>query len=179
MAKLAITGCTLVGFYLMARAIVHSKYGRVLQAIRDAETRVMFTGYDPLRYKLAIWVISAVMCGIALPTGYAAALARSKVHPAIWQYPVWSWWNPLLLFVRIIFNRGCCVQPAEDYHPIKTLALGRYRSQIEPALPWIEPVLQPELVRVCNSGQESFFRLTIWITLSVQTISSSPKGLGP
>ena len=63
-----------------------------------------------------------------------------------------------MLFVRIIFNRGCCVQPAEDYHPIKTLALGRYRSQIEPALPWIEPVLQPELVRVCNSGQEYFFR---------------------
>ena len=27
--------------------------------------RVMFTGYDPIRYKLTIWVISAVMCGIA------------------------------------------------------------------------------------------------------------------
>jgi len=45
--------------------IVNSPFGRVLQAIRDAESRVMFTGYDPLRYKLAIWVISAVMCGIA------------------------------------------------------------------------------------------------------------------
>ena len=31
---------------------MHSKFGRVLQAIRDAESRVMFTGYDPLRYKL-------------------------------------------------------------------------------------------------------------------------------
>ena len=51
---------------LPARALARgSKFGRVLQAIRDAETRVMFTGYDPLRYKLAIWVISAVMCGIA------------------------------------------------------------------------------------------------------------------
>ena len=37
----------------------------MLQAIRDAETRVMFTGYDPLRYKLAIWTLSAVMCGVA------------------------------------------------------------------------------------------------------------------
>jgi urea transport system permease protein len=44
---------------------VGSKYGRVLQAIRDAETRVMFSGYSPLPYKLSIWVISAVMCGIA------------------------------------------------------------------------------------------------------------------
>ena len=60
-----ITGCTLIGFFLMARAIVTSKFGRVLQAIRDAESRVMFTGYDPLKYKLAIWTLSAVMCGIA------------------------------------------------------------------------------------------------------------------
>ena len=60
-----ITGVTLVGFYLLARAIVNSKYGRVLQAIRDAETRVMFTGYNPLAYKLSIWTLSAVMCAIA------------------------------------------------------------------------------------------------------------------
>jgi urea transport system permease protein len=65
MTLFVITGCTLIGFYLMARAIVGSKFGRVLQAIRDAESRVMFTGYDPLRYKLAIWTLSAVMCGIA------------------------------------------------------------------------------------------------------------------
>jgi urea transport system permease protein len=65
MTLFVITGCTLIGFFLLARWLVNSKFGRVLQAIRDAETRVMFTGYDPLRYKLAIWVISAVMCGIA------------------------------------------------------------------------------------------------------------------
>jgi urea transport system permease protein len=65
MTLFVLTGVTLIGFFLMARWLVGSKFGRVLQAIRDAETRVMFTGYDPLRYKLAIWVISAVMCGIA------------------------------------------------------------------------------------------------------------------
>ena len=65
MTLFVITGCTLIGFFLLARGLVNSKFGRVLQAIRDAETRVMFTGYDPLKYKLAIWVISAVMCGIA------------------------------------------------------------------------------------------------------------------
>ena len=65
MVLFVITGCTLIGFYLVARAIVGSKFGRVLQAIRDAESRVMFTGYDPLRYKLAIWTFSAVMCGVA------------------------------------------------------------------------------------------------------------------
>ena len=65
MLLFVITGCTLIGMYVAARWLVRSKFGRVLQAIRDAESRVMFTGYDPLRYKLAIWVISAVMCGIA------------------------------------------------------------------------------------------------------------------
>ena len=65
MTLFVLTGLTLIGFFLMARWLVGSKFGRVLQAIRDAETRVMFTGYDPLRYKLAVWVISAVMCGIA------------------------------------------------------------------------------------------------------------------
>src|SRR6266568_279342 len=65
MLLFVITGLTLIGFFLFARWLVGSKFGRVLQAIRDAETRVMFTGYDPLRYKLSIWVISAVMCGIA------------------------------------------------------------------------------------------------------------------
>jgi urea transport system permease protein len=65
MLLFVITGLTLIVFFLLARGLVTSKFGRVLQAIRDAETRVMFTGYDPLRYKLAIWVISAVMCGIA------------------------------------------------------------------------------------------------------------------
>ncbi len=65
MVLFVLTGLVLIGFYLMARVIVTSKYGRVLQAIRDAESRVMFTGYDPNAYKLSIWTLSAVMCGVA------------------------------------------------------------------------------------------------------------------
>jgi urea transport system permease protein len=65
MVLFVLTGLTLIGFYLLGRAIVNSKFGRVLQAIRDAESRVMFTGYDPIAYKLAIWTLSAVMCGVA------------------------------------------------------------------------------------------------------------------
>ncbi len=64
-ALCVLSGLVLIGFYLMSRAIVASKYGRVLQAIRDAETRVMFTGYDPVAYKLSIWTLSAVMCAVA------------------------------------------------------------------------------------------------------------------
>ena len=65
MTLFVMTGLTLMGFFVWARWLVKSKFGRVLQAIREAESRVMFTGYNPLHYKLAIWVISAVMCAVA------------------------------------------------------------------------------------------------------------------
>src|SRR3989344_6012249 len=65
MVLFVLTGATLIGFFLMARWLVGTKFGRVLQAIRDAENRVMFCGYNPLAYKLAIWTLSAVMCAIA------------------------------------------------------------------------------------------------------------------
>ncbi len=65
MVLFVLTGLTLLGFFLFARWLVVVKFGRVLQAIRDAESRVMFSGYSPLPYKLTIWTISAVMCGVA------------------------------------------------------------------------------------------------------------------
>ncbi|EJE52139.1 urea ABC transporter, permease protein UrtC [Acidovorax sp. CF316] len=65
MLLFVLTGVALLGFFLLARWLVRSKFGRVLQAVRDAETRVMFSGYSPLPYKLTIWTISAMMCGVA------------------------------------------------------------------------------------------------------------------
>ena len=61
----AITGAALIGTLLLGRYIVTSRFGRVLAAIRDAEARVMFCGYNTVHYKLAIWTLSAVLCGIA------------------------------------------------------------------------------------------------------------------
>ena len=65
MLLFVMTGVALLAFFLLARWLVRSKFGRVLQAVRDAETRVMFSGYSPLPYKLTIWTISAMMCGVA------------------------------------------------------------------------------------------------------------------
>jgi urea transport system permease protein len=64
-ALFVTTAAALLGFLLLGRWIVMSKLGRVLTAIRDAETRVMFSGYNPLYFKLFIWTLSAVICGIA------------------------------------------------------------------------------------------------------------------
>ena len=84
MVLFVATGLTLIGCFLFARWLVASKFGRVLQAIRDAESRVMFTGYDPLRYKLTIWVISAVMCGVAgaLYVPQVGIINPSEMSPA-------------------------------------------------------------------------------------------------
>jgi urea transport system permease protein len=80
----AASGVVLIGFYLMSRAIVRSKYGRVLQAIRDAESRVMFSGYDPVAYKLSVWTLSAVMCAVAgaLYVPQVGIINPSEMSPA-------------------------------------------------------------------------------------------------
>ena len=84
MVLFVVTGLTLIGFYLMARWLVNTKFGRVLQAIRDAENRVMFCGYNPLAYKLAIWTLSAAMCAIAgaLYVPQVGIINPSEMSPA-------------------------------------------------------------------------------------------------
>jgi urea transport system permease protein len=79
-----LSGFTLLAFFMLSRWIVGSRFGRVLQAIRDAESRVMFTGYDPVAYKLAIWTLSAVMCGVAgaLYVPQVGIINPSEMSPA-------------------------------------------------------------------------------------------------
>jgi urea transport system permease protein len=60
-----VTIAALLLCYLLCRYVVASKLGRVLTAIRDAESRVMFSGYNPLEYKLFAWTLSAALCGLA------------------------------------------------------------------------------------------------------------------
>ncbi len=55
----------LAGSLLLGWKLARSKFGRVLTALRDAENRLMFCGYDPRGYKLFIWTLSAVLCGLA------------------------------------------------------------------------------------------------------------------
>ena len=93
MTLFVLTGLTLLGFYLFARWLVASKFGRVLQAIRDAETRVMFSGYNPVGYKLTVWTISAVMCGVAgaLYVPQVGIINPSEMSPAnSIEIAIWS-----------------------------------------------------------------------------------------
>lgn len=70
--------------YLACRYLVVSKLGRVLTAIRDAESRLMFCGYDTRNYKLFLWVVSAAICGLAgaLYTPQVGIINPSEMQPA-------------------------------------------------------------------------------------------------
>jgi urea transport system permease protein len=83
-ALFAITAVALLGFLALTRLIVRSKLGRVLTAIRDAETRVMFSGYNPVYFKLFVWTLSAVICGIAgaLYVPQVGIINPSEMSPA-------------------------------------------------------------------------------------------------
>ena len=61
----SISAITLVIAFLLAKAIVTSKYGKALIAVRDAESRVRFLGYRVENYKLFVWVVSAIIAGVA------------------------------------------------------------------------------------------------------------------
>lgn len=51
--------------FLLARQLVRSRYGKVLVAVRDAEDRVRFLGYDPTRVKVVAYTAAAGMAGLA------------------------------------------------------------------------------------------------------------------
>ena len=64
-ALFSISALALALAYLVSKAIVSSKYGKALIAVRDSESRVRFLGYRVENYKLFVFVVSAVMAGIA------------------------------------------------------------------------------------------------------------------
>ena len=83
-AIFAITALALIGAIFVTRYLIRSKVGRVLTAIRDSESRLMFSGYNPLGYKLFVWTLSAVLCGIAgaLYVPQVGIINPSEMSPA-------------------------------------------------------------------------------------------------
>lgn len=60
-----ITVIALVLTYLLCRWLTSGRFGRLLKAIRDDETRVRFSGYDPTGYKVLVFAISGAIAGVA------------------------------------------------------------------------------------------------------------------
>ena len=80
----ALSALMLMFTLVLGRYLMTSKFGRVLAAIRDAESRVMFIGYNPLWYKLFIWTLAAMLCAIAgaLYVPQVGIINPSEMSPA-------------------------------------------------------------------------------------------------
>ncbi|MBF0109174.1 MAG: urea ABC transporter permease subunit UrtC [Magnetococcales bacterium] len=64
-ALFVVSALALAVGYLICRFITTSRFGRVLVAIRDGESRVRFLGYRAEHYQLFVFVVSAMLAGVA------------------------------------------------------------------------------------------------------------------
>jgi urea transport system permease protein len=60
-----VTLLSLVLIYALCRWLTSGRFGRLLVAIRDDETRVRFSGYDPTGFKVLVFAISGAIAGVA------------------------------------------------------------------------------------------------------------------
>jgi urea transport system permease protein len=74
----------LLATLVLGRWLVSSPFGRVLRAVRDGEPRLLALGYDPVRYKVLVWTVSAVLCGVAgaLYVPQVGIINPSEMSPA-------------------------------------------------------------------------------------------------
>jgi urea transport system permease protein len=92
-AALFVASCVALALgFVVCRIVITSKFGSALVAIRDAEARTRFLGYQVASYKLAVFTLSACMAGIAgalyvpqvgiiNPSEFAPA---NSIEPVIW-----------------------------------------------------------------------------------------------
>jgi urea transport system permease protein len=64
-ALFVATVLALMATFVIARLVVSSTFGKVLIAIRDAESRTRFLGYRVERFKLLVFTLSAMIAGLA------------------------------------------------------------------------------------------------------------------
>ncbi|WP_115539425.1 urea ABC transporter permease subunit UrtC [Cylindrospermopsis raciborskii] len=74
----SLTIIFLIFTYGLCRWLTTGRFGRLLMAIRDDETRVRFCGYDPTEYKVLVFAVSGAIAGIA---GAFYAIQSGSVSP--------------------------------------------------------------------------------------------------
>lgn len=105
---------TVSGCFLLARRVMQSPFGAVLEAIRENEERAAFIGYNVRRYKLLGWLLACLLAGVAgtlfiLYRGYIgpttmSAFAGAGILMMVLLGGMGSLWGPLLgagLFIYI------------------------------------------------------------------------------
>lgn len=127
-----ITLAALVGFFLLCRSVVQSRFGAVLQGCRQNERRMVALGVSPYRYKLVAFVIAGAGAGLA---GALYANHTEFVSPAVMH---WTRSGDIMIMV-ILGGMGTLVGPIlgaiaflllEDYLPalFDLVGLGDWRE---------------------------------------------------
>lgn len=81
---LLMSGLLLSAVYLLSEALTRSRFGKVIIALREAESRLRFLGYRTELYKLVIFVFAAAVAGLggALYTPQVGIINPSEFSPA-------------------------------------------------------------------------------------------------
>ncbi|MCC6234478.1 MAG: urea ABC transporter permease subunit UrtC [Verrucomicrobiales bacterium] len=77
------SGVLLLLVYLLCRWLTSTKFGLIQRAVRDSENRVLFSGYQTAHFKLFVFVLSAVICGLggALYVPQVGIINPSEMSP--------------------------------------------------------------------------------------------------
>jgi urea transport system permease protein len=59
------TGILLILTYVFCRWLTLTRFGKIQRAVRDSENRVLFSGYAAANFKLFVFVVSAIIAGLA------------------------------------------------------------------------------------------------------------------
>jgi branched-chain amino acid transport system permease protein len=113
-------GCLLGGLYLVWR-IVNSRFGMVVQGLRSNERRMQAIGFPATRYRLACFIISGTLCGLA---GALLANNTDFVSPAVMY---WTRSGDLMVMV-ILGGMGSLFGPVIG--AIVYLVLEEFLSQV-------------------------------------------------
>ncbi|MGB0415410.1 MAG: urea ABC transporter permease subunit UrtC [Coraliomargarita sp.] len=111
--------------YWITSGLLASKFGKVQQAIRDSENRVLFSGYSTTNYKLVIFVLSAAIAGAAgaLYVPQVGGINPSVMEPAkSLEVVVWvavggrgTKWGPVIGAILVNFIKSYTTQAFPDY----------------------------------------------------------------
>lgn len=111
--------------YLITSGLLASKFGKVQQAIRDSENRVLFSGYSTTSFKLVIFVLSAMIAGAAgaLYIPQVGGINPSAMEAAkSLEVVVWvavggrgTKWGPVIGAILVNFIKSYTTQAFPDY----------------------------------------------------------------
>jgi LmbE family N-acetylglucosaminyl deacetylase len=85
------------------------------------------------------------------------ALALARLHPRLFEFPVWAAWNPLRLFRPLFASRTVWCVDYREHAGLKRQAIGAYVSQTELIAPGEQPALSGEFLSYFYTGREYFF----------------------